>query len=252
MNQNNLFNSPNKNTELSKPQISIDTINFEEMEEEKNKKALTSVAKSIFIPNFENININKNIFLYITLGVFFIISLICIFTAQKISNFFAILVLFYLTLIVTTKIQVMPNTRYMNITTWNLYNAVKMLIKAVFPNLINSIDYAKFLSVANIFYIVSLAIAIIPSYSFVSIFALIILIASYITSFCNKDFESIKESTKFLNNITAVIINITAIAGAIIYSSDSLNLTGYMIWLFIHSLNMTIENYEFKDIEKEV
>ena len=250
MKKYNILNHYNKDTELSVNGISFEDDEKERLEKEtfKEQEEYKFMIKSLVIPDFNKINFTRDTLLYLTLGLFFIISLIGAFFGRKIGNVFAIILLLYVTVCVTDKMCEFPNTRYMNIATWNLYNSVKMLLKSVFPNLLEKFDYIKIISFSNVIYIASLVIGVIPSYSYLAIVSLILVSISYLSSFCNQDFESIKESIKLLNNISPIILIITSIIGSIFYSSDALNLVGYMVWLIIYYINHSIKNYEFKEI----
>lgn len=252
MNKNNLYGlRDDESTELAKPQISI-----EQKDNNKEEKEILNEFKSliniIMLPNMENINLKRDKYLYITLIMYFLISIICIFTSFKLANFFMILILMYITLVTTTKITELPNSRYMKIATWNLYNSLSLTIKGINANIIKYSIYHRFLTFTNIAFFISLGIGIIPSFSHISIIALFLLLISYISSFCNQDLESIQESLKHINLISPIIINICSIIGSFIYGSNALNITGYLIWLFLHSSYHSLKNYKFENIEKEV
>lgn len=250
MKKDNILNHYNKNTELSMPGISFESEEKERLEEEalREKEEVKSVFKNIVLPDFKKINFTRDILLYLTLGLFFILSLVGAFFKKEIGNVVAVIFLSYITVHTTTNICEFPNTRYMNIATWNLSNSLKMLFKSIFPNLVEKLDYTKVILFSNILYITTLVIAIIPSYSYLSIVSLIMMSMAYLSSFCNQDFESIKESIKLLNNVSPIILNLTAIVGSIFYSSDALNLVGYMIWVILYFINNLIKNYDFKEV----
>ena len=71
---------------------------------------------------------------------------------------------------------------------------------------------------------------------------------SYLLSFYNQDFDSIKESVKYLNSITPILLIITAILGALFNGSIALNLTGYVAWLVIYYIYNLVKDYEFVEI----
>lgn len=250
MKQYNILNHYNKETELSMPGMSFEDEEKERLEKEtiQEKEEFKSIFKNIVIPNFKEINFTRDTLLYLTLGLFFIISLIGAFFGGKIGNVVAVMFLLYITICVTTRICEFPNTRYMNIATWNLSNSLRMLLKSVFPNLIEKFDYIKVISFSNIIYIATLIIAIIPSCSYLAVVSLMLALISYSSSLCNQDFEPIKESVKLLNNISPIILIVTSIMGSIFYSSDALNLVGYVVWLIIHYINHLIKDYEFKEV----
>ena len=250
MKKDNILNHYNEDTELSIPEISFENAEAERLKNEafKEKEEFKSLIKSFIISDFKKIDFNRDMLLYLTLALFLIISLIGAIFGRKIGNLISVILLAYLTIYITTNMCEFQNTRYTNIATWNLYNSLKMLVKSIAPNLVENFDYIKIISFSNIIFIGTFILAIIPSYSYLSLFSLMIVLVSYLSSFCNQDFEAIKESTKLLSNIGPIILILTAIIGSIFYSSDALNLTGYMVWLIIYFINNLIKNYEFKEV----
>lgn len=250
MKKYNILNNYNEDTELP-----IYMSSFEDGEEElkkqenlKEKEKFKIIINSLMIPNLKKINFMREMQLYLILSLFFIIALINLFWGKRIGNFIAVTFLLYITTCVTSKLCELPNTRYTNIATWNLSNSIKMTFKSIFPELMQKFDYINFISFSNIMYIALLIIAIIPSYSYLILISLTILLISYLYSFSNQDLEPIKDSLKTLNNLSFIILITTAIIGSVFYGSDALNLVGYLTWLILYALNHLIQHYEFKEV----
>lgn len=250
MKENNIYNHYNRNTELSVPEISFkeDELENKEKEIQLNKEEIKTLLELIFLPNINKLDFKGNIFLYIVLGVFSFITIIDLFINKVFGNLLAILLLIYITIIVSSKLIKLENTRYINIATWNLYNSLTMLIKALMPEFIKKINYAKFISCSSIIYILTLVVGIVPSFEFLSFISLILLISSYITAFYYKDFEIIKESLKILAKLSPVIISIGGILGGLFYGSDAINIVGYISWLIIYSIDVATREYIFKEV----
>ena len=250
MKKNDILYNNDESKELILPEISFEKDKEEKIKKEQmnNKEEYKNLFKSIFIPNMNELDFKTNIILYMVLGIYFIIGLVSVFTRKEVGNLIGIILLTYLTISTASKLREFKNTRYMNIATWNLYNSLTMVIKAVIPELIENIDYVKFISFASIAYISSLVIGLVPSFSFLSIVALILLFISYISAFCNKDFEIIKDSVKALSKIALGVLVIIGIIGGILYGSDSLNMTGYITLLAIYSIDKIIKEYVFVEV----
>lgn len=251
MKQYNILNNYNEDTELNLYISAFDNDNDDNLKNEeitKEKEQLKIILTNLLIPDFKKINITRDVQLYLTLSLFFIIAIINIFLRKQISNYIAVMFLIYTTLCLTTKLNEIPNTRYANITTWNLSNSLKMIFKLVFPTITEKIDYIKLMSFSNLIHIILLGIAIIPSYSYLTLISLTIILISYLYSFSHQDLESIKESTNNLNTISFLILIITSIIGSIFYGSNAINLVGYITWLILYSINYAIKDYEFKKI----
>lgn len=250
MKKNDILHNNGKSKELILPEISFEEDKEEKIKKEQmnNKEEYKKLFKSILVPNTTELNFKTNIILYLVLGIYFFIGVISAFTRKEFGNILGILMLTYITISITSKLREFENTRYMNIATWNLYNSLTMLIKAVIPELINNIDYAKFISFASITYVSSLAIGLIPSFSFLSITALVLLFIAYISAFCNKDFEIIKDSVKALAKIAPGILVVMGIIGGVFYGSDALNMAGYITWIIIYSIDKIIKEYIFIEV----
>lgn len=250
MKKYNILNNYDEDTELPVHMSSFENTDDDSKKQEivKEKEQLNIIITSLMIPDLKKIKITRDIQLYLTLSLFFIIAIINLFFGKQIGNFIAVICLIYLTICATSKIYEVPNTRYTNIATWNLSNSVKMIFKSIFPTLIEKIDYIKFMSFSNLVYVISLCIAIIPSYAYLSLASLTVLLISYSYSFSNQDLESIKESLNKLNNLSFIILIITSIISSLFYGSNAINSVGYTTWLILYCVNNSIHNYEFKEI----
>lgn len=250
MKKNDILYNNGENKELVLPEISFEEEKDEKIKREQinNKEEYKNIFKSIFVPNMKELDFKSNIILYLVLGIYFLIGIVSVFTRKEIGNILGIILLVYITISITSKLREFKNTRYMNIATWNLYNSLMMIVKAVIPELIENIDYAKFISFVSIVYMASLAIGLIPSFSFLSIVALILLFIAYISAFCNKDFDIIKDSVKAISKISPVILIVVGIIGGVFYGSDSLNMAGYITWLAIYSIDKIIKEYVFIEV----
>lgn len=249
MRQNNILNNMNKDTELS-PVTTYSNVDNKKIKDEENKNKLNDInnALKFFKIDFKSIDIKENLTVYLVLAFLIIISLICGIINKKFDIFIGIIVLIYATILLLSKEIVLPNTRYTHISTWNLYNSLNMIIKSLFPDLIDELNYSQFISFSSILCMVSIFLGFVPYLSFILIISLMLLIASYLYSFCNKDVDLIKESLKYINTVSPFVIVSSTIVGCFIYKIYGININGYILWIILKLIESFIREYKFEEI----
>lgn len=250
MKENNILYHYNEETELSIPEASFKEEHEAKLKKEQldNKKESRDIIHWLLVPKKDELNIKENMIAYIVLLIYFILLIINTLLRKEFIYLIGIIPLTYITVQISSKIYKFQNTRYMHIATWNLYSSLTMIVKASMYEFTESINYVKFISYTTTIYIISLVLGIIPSFSFLSMVALIALIYSFIIAFYNRDFEIIKESCGFLNKISPIIIIAGSIMGSIFFGAGSVNMIGYVVWLAIYMINATIEEYNFEEM----
>ena len=252
MKKDNFLNHYNEVTELSVyEKMGDDDDDRKEKLKTKidaEKKEFKSNITYIFSLDFKNLNFSRDMLLYLTLGLFFIISLIELFFKKNFLCIMSVIILLYATIYCTSKLCSLQDTRYSQIAVWNLFNSSTMFVKGIYPNFLKNNDYAKIIVISNIFYIVSLILAIMPVFSYLPNVILIGVLISYFLSFCNRDIEIVKQSTSKLCLCIPILIIITSIIGSILYGGNGINFTGYTTWLMLYYFNYLIKDFHFKDM----
>lgn len=250
MKNNNVLHTTNKNEELCSPEIHFEYDKEKKIKQEKetDREEYSSILKRIFLPNEKVIDFKKDLIQSVTMGFFLISSIINIILNKDLIGFLTSLILIYITILINSNVSTLENNRYIDVAIWNLYNSTKMIVKGTASSFVENYSYTKFVLLSSIFCISTFVIGIVPQFNSLSVISLPLLIISYIHCFYHKDINTIKDSLKSVDLILPITLILSSIIGPILFGLNSINMTGYLVWLIIHSINTILKDYTFTEI----
>ena len=249
MQKNNILNNYNKETELTQSNTSFSQEDYEKDTVKNKNKEYINILSNLSV-DFSNINIKKDISVYLTLIFFASMSILFGVLNKKIDVVISVALLTYITLLLLNKVFVLENTRYTKIAVWNLYSSLSILLKTFKSdeNTESIIDYSQVTYFSTILYFVSLIIGFMPTMSFFNILSTVLIFISYTLAFSNADLEIIKDSLKTIKKFSPYVLVVSFMFGVNFYSTYALNFTGYMTWLVLYIIYFAIKDYAFEEI----
>lgn len=255
MKEDYILNHYGKNTELSMPEISFEEDNEEKRRREAlmDKEETKELIKSIFLPKKDSLShIKDNKFFFVALGIFIFVTIINMILRKEYFFILGTLLAIYITLILAPINYKLENSRYVDVSMWNLNSSFRMVSKSIFGDLLIRINYIKLVSYSSVVFLISCAIGSIPLASIFTVFSFFVLCSSYMVSFYHGDVDVIKESLNTVCFISPMIIIGFSLIGGLALSSACINIVGYILWIVLHKFKNLIEGYSFKEMQKEV
>ena len=251
MKEDYILNHYGKNTELSNPEIFFEEDNKEKKQKEMmiDKEESRDLIKSMFVPNKNSFKlIKENKFFFISIALFLFVAIINIVLRKEYLYILGILLSIYVTLLLIPIELKFKNDRYMDVSMWNLNSSFRMVFKSLFGDLVDRINYAKFISYSSVTFLISCGIGSLPLVSFVNLFAFVNLLVAYLICFYNKDIDIIKDSLNSICLISPIIIVGFSFVGGLTIGSSAINLVGYIIWIILVKIKNSLEGYSFREM----
>lgn len=215
--------------------------------DEDNSKSNISLMKMLKLNNLLTLDINKYMNAYITIFMYFIISIISAIMFGEFSAIFGTVMAGYLVVLFNDKTNELDNTNFVQVAMSNLSNSINMVLKSGYLYKYKK-DSCYLVETSTSVFLAMICLSASNTFRILLGISFFTLLLSYLISFSNKDLDLIKSSLFLISKYGYTSLLIGTFLFIFIFKSSAINLFGFSLLLICNYLNNLIINYDFRSI----